>query len=83
MNWWFICNENCSLLSVVFEQAVGYSFIPNSKDEDGLVALITNKPLLDLQNNQQASVNFLTGLLGNQPTLSVCVDSLRELPDKK
>lgn len=57
--------------------------MPRSKDEDGLVALITNKSLTDLQNNQQASVNFLSGLLGNAPALTVCVDSVRELPDKK
>ncbi|XP_067948334.1 nucleoporin p54-like [Watersipora subatra] len=64
-------------------KAVGYSFMPKTKDEDGLVALITNKTLSDLENNQQASVTFLSGLLGNQPTLSVCVESVRELPDKK
>ena len=74
-----------TLLVILFclHQAIGYSFMPTTKDEDGLVGLLTKKSLPDLENNQQASVNFLTGLLCVQPTLSVCVDSVRELPDKK
>jgi len=56
--------------------------MPRNADEDGLVALLTNKTKADLEANQQASVNFIQGLLGSQ-TLSVCVESVRSLPDDK
>lgn len=64
-------------------KAVGYSRMPQAKSEDGLIALITSKTEKELLDNQQASVNFLSQLLGNDASLSVCVESIRGLPDGK
>ncbi|XP_066501805.1 nucleoporin p54 isoform X1 [Hoplias malabaricus] len=62
-------------------KAVGYSCIPSSKDEDGLVALALNKKEPDVRAQQQHLVESLHKILGLQPTLSVNVEGVRALPD--
>ena len=64
-------------------QAVGYSFVPKSKDEDGLVALIVDKPLTNPEQDQKEIMDELNKLVAGTPQLSFIVDSIRQLPDNK
>ncbi|XP_030598232.1 nucleoporin p54 isoform X3 [Archocentrus centrarchus] len=60
-------------------KAVGYSCIPVSKDEDGLVVLILNKKEADLRAQQQQLVESLHKILGNNQTLTVNVEGVKSL----
>ncbi|XP_061782851.1 nucleoporin p54 isoform X3 [Nerophis lumbriciformis] len=62
-------------------KAVGYSCVPVSKDEDGLVALVLNKKEADVRAQQQQLVESLHKVLGSNQTLSVNVDGVRSLPN--
>lgn len=62
-------------------QAVGFSCIPSSKDEDGLVALAVNKKEVDIRSQQQHLVESLHKVLGGNPTLAVNVEGVKALPD--
>ncbi|XP_067114705.1 nucleoporin p54 isoform X2 [Osmerus mordax] len=62
-------------------KAVGYSCIPGSKDEDGLVALALNKKEADVRAQQQQLVESLHKLLGGNPMLAVNVEGVKALPD--
>uniref|UniRef100_A0A1A7XQE7 54 kDa nucleoporin n=1 Tax=Iconisemion striatum TaxID=60296 RepID=A0A1A7XQE7_9TELE len=62
-------------------KAVGYSCIPVSKDEDGLVVLVLNKKEADVRAQQQQLVESLHKVLGNNQTLSVNVDGVKALPN--
>ncbi|XP_026110449.1 nucleoporin p54 isoform X1 [Carassius auratus] len=62
-------------------KAVGYSCVPDVKDEDGLVALALNKKEVDVRSQQQQLVESLHKVLGGNPTLSVNVEGVRALPD--
>ena len=64
-------------------QAVGYSFVPKSKDVDGLLALIINKPLTNPEQDQKAVMDELNKLTTTMPQLSFIVDSIRSIPDNK
>ncbi|XP_042567481.1 nuclear pore complex protein Nup54-like, partial [Cyprinus carpio] len=67
--------------SVSLSQAVGYSCVPDVKDEDGLVALALNKmgDEADVRSQQQQLVETMHKVLGGNPTLSV--EGVRALPD--
>lgn len=58
---------------------MGYSCIPVSKDEDGLVVLILNKKEADLRAQQQQLVESLHKILGNNQTLTVNVEGVKSL----
>ncbi|XP_054612243.1 nucleoporin p54 isoform X2 [Dunckerocampus dactyliophorus] len=62
-------------------KAVGYSCVPVSKDEDGLVALVLSKKEADVRAQQQQLVESLHKVLGSNQTLSVNVDGVRSLPN--
>ncbi|XP_012988523.4 nucleoporin p54 isoform X2 [Esox lucius] len=62
-------------------KAVGYSCIPGSKDEDGLVVLALNKKEADIRNQQQQLVESLHKVLGGNQTLTVNVEGVKALPD--
>uniref|UniRef100_A0A1A8FY21 54 kDa nucleoporin n=1 Tax=Nothobranchius korthausae TaxID=1143690 RepID=A0A1A8FY21_9TELE len=62
-------------------KAVGYSCIPVSKDEDGLVVLVLNKKEADVRAQQQQLVESLHKILGSNQTLSVNVDGVKALPN--
>uniref|UniRef100_A0A9J8CPJ9 54 kDa nucleoporin n=1 Tax=Cyprinus carpio carpio TaxID=630221 RepID=A0A9J8CPJ9_CYPCA len=62
-------------------KAVGYSCVPDVKDEDGLVALALNKKEADVRSQQQQLVETMHKVLGGNPTLSVNVEGVRALPD--
>ncbi|XP_074474214.1 nucleoporin p54 isoform X6 [Sebastes fasciatus] len=62
-------------------KAVGYSCVPVSKDEDGLVVLILNKREADVRAQQQHLVETLHKVLGSNQTLTVNVDGVKALPN--
>ncbi|XP_017348596.1 nucleoporin p54 isoform X1 [Ictalurus punctatus] len=62
-------------------KAVGFSCIPSSKDEDGLLALALNKKEVDVRGQQQQLVESLHKILGGNPTLAVNVEGVKALPD--
>ncbi|XP_035041046.2 nucleoporin p54 isoform X4 [Hippoglossus stenolepis] len=62
-------------------KAVGYSCVPVSKDEDGLVVLILVRKEADVRVQQQHLVESLHKVLGNNQTLTVNVDGVKALPN--
>ncbi|KAF7661121.1 hypothetical protein LDENG_00268600 [Lucifuga dentata] len=60
-------------------KAVGYSCVPVSKDEDGLVVLVLNKKEADVRAQQQHLVESLHKILGSNQTLTVNVDGVKAL----
>lgn len=64
-------------------KTVGYSIKPTSKNSDGLIILQLNKKEAEVQNNQQQLVDTLFRVLGSKPTLSVCVEDVKTVPNNK
>ena len=64
-------------------QAIGYSCIPTSRNEDGLVTITFKKTAKEVSASQQQVVDNLHKILGSKPNLSVCVESLKPAPDDK
>ncbi|XP_071500029.1 nucleoporin p54-like [Diadema antillarum] len=64
-------------------KTVGYSVKPTAKSEDGLVVLHFNKKHTEIRASQQQMVDSLYRILGSKPTLSVCVEDVRPLPNDK
>ncbi|XP_076614306.1 nucleoporin p54 isoform X2 [Chaetodon auriga] len=62
-------------------KAVGYSCVPVSKDEDGLVVLILIKKEADVRAQQQQLVESLHKVLGSNQTLTVNVEGVKALPN--
>ncbi|KAM4708415.1 nucleoporin p54 isoform 2-T2 [Discoglossus pictus] len=62
-------------------KAVGFSCIPNNKEEDGLVALVFNKKENDVRSLQQQLVESLHRVLGSNQTLTVNVEGVKTMPD--
>ncbi|XP_053887175.1 nucleoporin p54 isoform X1 [Malaclemys terrapin pileata] len=62
-------------------KAVGFSCMPNNKDEDGLVVLVFNRKEVDIRNQQQQLVESLHKILGGNQTLTVNVEGVKTLPD--
>lgn len=62
-------------------QAVGYSLMPNNKDEDGLVVLVFNRKEADIRSQQQQLVESLHKILGGNQTLTVNVEGVKTMPD--
>ena len=60
---------------------MGYSCVPVSKDEDGLVVLILARKEADVRVQQQHLVESLHKVLGNNQTLTVNVDGVKALPN--
>lgn len=60
-------------------KAVGYSRLPQAKPEDGLLALLFEKKLEDVQPMQAQLVEGLQRALGNKPNVAVCVEGLKSL----
>ncbi|XP_029940173.1 nucleoporin p54 isoform X1 [Salarias fasciatus] len=60
-------------------KAVGYSCVPVSKDEDGLVVLVLNKKEAEVRAQQQQLVESLHKVLGSNQTLTVNVDGVKSL----
>ncbi|KAM4674239.1 nucleoporin p54-like isoform 3-T3 [Amazona ochrocephala] len=62
-------------------KAVGYSLMPNNKDEDGLVVLVFNRKEVDIRSQQQQLVESLHKILGGNQTLTVNVEGVKTMPD--
>ncbi|XP_014906823.1 nucleoporin p54 isoform X2 [Poecilia latipinna] len=62
-------------------KAVGYSCVPVSKDEDGLVVLVLNKKEPDVRAQQQQLVESLHKVLGSNQILTVNVEGVKALPN--
>jgi nuclear pore complex protein Nup54 len=69
--------------AICFFQAVGYSCLPASRNEDGLVGIYFKKKYSEVSSNQQQIVDSFHKIMGSKQTLSVCVDGLKPLPDDK
>lgn len=76
---WFISVWILNGTPLFVSQAVGYSCVPVSKDEDGLVVLVLNKREADVRVQQQQLVESLHKILGSNQTLSVNVDGVKAL----
>lgn len=64
-------------------KAIGYSCIPQSKDEDGLIGLVLKKPYADIKTSQKKLTDALHQILGGKQTVSVCVEGIKQWPDNK
>ncbi|GAB6019491.1 Nuclear pore complex protein Nup54 [Chamberlinius hualienensis] len=64
-------------------KAVGYSCLPTSKNESGLVSLILDKTDIEVRTLQPQLVDGLFKILGSQPTLSVCVEGVKPSAENK
>ncbi|XP_014680788.1 PREDICTED: nucleoporin p54-like [Priapulus caudatus] len=64
-------------------KAIGFSRIPEGRNEEGLCMLIINKKDTEVIQQQQQLVDSLYRLLGSKPTLSVCVEGVKPIPDNK
>ncbi|XP_062867846.1 nucleoporin p54 isoform X1 [Trichomycterus rosablanca] len=62
-------------------KAVGFSCVPSSKDEDGLVVLALGRKEADVRAQQQHLVDSLHKILGSNPTLMVNVEGVKAMPD--
>lgn len=60
---------------------MGYSCVPVTKDEDGLVVLVLTKKEADVRAQQQQLVESIHKILGNHQTLTVNVDGVKALPN--
>ncbi|KAK3099683.1 hypothetical protein FSP39_007976 [Pinctada imbricata] len=64
-------------------KAVGYTRLPRTKNEDGLVSIFINKKESDVTTNQQQIQDTLFKIMGSRPQFSVCVEGIKRLPDDK
>ncbi|RUS82171.1 hypothetical protein EGW08_010053 [Elysia chlorotica] len=64
-------------------KALGYHLIPKGDNEQGQVALVLNMKETDVTARQQQVMDFLHRILGSKPTLSVCVEGIKPLPEDK
>ena len=62
-------------------KSVGYSMIPKYENTDGLVALVINKKVGEVEAGKTQLITSLTGVLGNKPGLSVSVENIKESGD--
>ena len=82
---WIIIQSNVHSFHILssVSKTIGYSCLPNAKDSDGLIALDLKHKIDYVKTNQQQLVENLHKILGGSPTLVVCVDGVRELPEDK
>ncbi|KAK6976785.1 nucleoporin p54 [Biomphalaria glabrata] len=64
-------------------KALGYHLIPKGSNELGQVILVFSRREEEVSSLQQQIVDTLQKILGSKPTLSVCVEGIRPLPDDK
>ncbi|XP_046652113.1 nuclear pore complex protein Nup54-like [Daphnia pulicaria] len=64
-------------------KAIGYSKLPQGKNEDGIIVLLFNKPETDIRRDQAQLVSVITTALGNKPNLNVSVEGVSGLDTNK
>lgn len=78
---------NCIILSVVKSvlllKVVGYSRLPVASNEDGHLSLEIKKKESEVRAVQQGLVDALHKCLGSKPTLMVCIEGMKPLPDDR
>jgi nuclear pore complex protein Nup54 len=62
---------------------VGYSRLPAASNDDGFVGIQIKKKEPEVHQQQQNLVSELQKCFGNKPTIMVCVDGLKPLPDDR
>ena len=67
----------------MFLKVVGYSRLPIASNEDGSLSLEIKKKESDVRALQQGIVDGLHKCLGSKPTLMVCIDGIKPLPDDR
>ena len=69
--------------SVMFLKVVGYSRLPVASNEDGHLSLEIKKKESEVRAVQQGLVDALHKCLGSKPTLMVCIEGIKPLPDDR
>ncbi|CAG5135324.1 unnamed protein product [Candidula unifasciata] len=64
-------------------KALGYHLIPKGSNELGQVALVLARKEEEVAAAQQQVVDTLHRILGSRPTLSVCVEGIKPLPEDR
>ncbi|BFZ05156.1 hypothetical protein BsWGS_08195 [Bradybaena similaris] len=64
-------------------KALGYHLIPKGSNELGHVALVLAHKEEEVAAAQQQVVDTVHRILGSQPTLSVCVEGIKPLPEDR
>lgn len=67
----------------MLSQALGYHLIPKGNNEQGQLVLVLNRKEADVISAQQQVMDMLHRILGSKPTLSVCVEGIKTLPEEK
>ena len=60
-------------------KTIGYSALPSSRNEDGILSAVVKKKAADLTPQTAQIGTTLHGILGNKPTMKVVVDGVRSL----
>ena len=68
---------------MVFLKVVGYSRLPSASNEDGHLSVEIKKKENEVRAAQQNLVDVLHKCLGSKPTLMVCIDGIKPLPDHR
>ena len=68
---------------VLFLKVVGYSRLPVASNEDGHLSLEIKKKESEVRAVQQGLVDALHKCLGSKPTLMVCIEGIKPLPDDR
>ncbi|BFZ15315.1 hypothetical protein BsWGS_18354 [Bradybaena similaris] len=64
-------------------KALGYHLIPKGSNELGQVALVLARKEEEVAAAQQQVVDTMHRILGSRPTLSVCVEGIKPLPEDR
>ena len=67
----------------VVPKVVGYSRLPVASNEDGHLSLEIKKKENEVRAVQQGLVDALHKCLGSKPTLMVCIEGIKPLPDDR
>ncbi|KAJ8921691.1 hypothetical protein NQ315_010601 [Exocentrus adspersus] len=64
-------------------KAMGYNVIPEQDNSDGMVKLIFDKKISELQNQHEILKNGIGGILGNKPNLTVEIIQIKAISDNQ
>lgn len=64
-------------------KAIGYSIMPESDNNDGLIMLIFSKKKQELVDGKQQLIASLGQILGNKPNLTVTIDNVQSITESK
>lgn len=80
---WFHTVYEWTAVCISFVQALGYHLIPKGSNELGQVALVLARKEEEVAAAQQQVVDTMHRILGSRPTLSVCVEGIKPLPEDR